>query len=228
MHVVYQRLIAVVALLILIKAPLPLRRSGSSSSSMAAAVAAGSPSKRARTEAAAGRPRALILATGGTVDKAYPRLTGGWAFEIGEPAAGRILERVTPPGFDYSVQSVCAKDSQEITDDDRTKLLASCESADCDWIVVTHGTDTMIETAQFLGRRQREEGSKLASKRICLTGSMRPERFVDTDAHFNLGVCFGALSLASPGVYVCMNGRVHSWDAVVRDLESGAFSPLTN
>eukprot|EP00933_Yihiella_yeosuensis_P064306 TRINITY_DN67652_c0_g1_i1.p1 TRINITY_DN67652_c0_g1~~TRINITY_DN67652_c0_g1_i1.p1 ORF type:complete len:194 (+),score=30.93 TRINITY_DN67652_c0_g1_i1:74-655(+) len=167
-------------------------------------------------------PEVLIVATGGTLDKAYPRLTGGWAFEIGEPAAGRCLERVTPPGFKYSILGVCAKDSQEITDEDRLKVLNACLESSAQWVVVTHGTDTLIETAQYLARHYNKE---LPPKKICLTGAMRPERFVDTDAHFNLGVCFGALSVVEPGVYVCMNGRVRAWDAVERNMETGAFGP---
>ena len=76
-------------------------------------------------------------------------------------------------------------------------------------MVVTHGTDTLIETAAFLAR---SHADSFPDKVICVTGAMRPERFVDTDAQFNLGVCFGALDCAAPGVYVCMNGRVRSWN----------------
>ncbi|CAJ1370765.1 unnamed protein product [Effrenium voratum] len=155
---------------------------------------------------------------------AYPRSTGGWAFEIGEPAVGRILERVTPQGFTWELTSVCAKDSQEITDDDRAALLSACETSSSTCIIITHGTDTLIETAKYLGSQHRAHPG-LGAKRICLTGAMRPERFVDTDAHFNLGVCFGVLNVCAPGVYVCMNGRAFPWDAVARDMESGAFLP---
>lgn len=161
------------------------------------------------------------MATGGTIDKAYPRTTGGWAFEIGEPAAPRILERVTPAGFSYSVTSACAKDSQEITDTDRESILDCCAKASASRVVVTHGTDTLVETASYLGRRHAE---LMPEKVVCITGAMRPERFVDSDAHFNMGVCFGALALAPPGVYVCMNGAVHPWAGAGRDLETGLFT----
>merc|ERR1711933_566606 len=107
----------------------------------------------------------------------------------------------------------------ELTAVDREAILLACIEAAADRIIVTHGTDTLIDTAQFLGRRQQQ----LAGKRICVTGAMLPERFVDSDAHFNLGVCFGALSLAAPGIYVCMNGSVHPWDRVGRDTRTGLF-----
>jgi len=93
-----------------------------------------------------------------------------------------------------------------------------------EWILVTHGTDTMVETARYLGTRHKEV---LPTKSVCITGAMRAERFVDTDAHFNFGVCLGALSVASPGVYLCMNGLVYSWDAVQRDMETGLFVAVT-
>lgn len=147
-------------------------------------------------------------------------MTGGWGFEIGDPAAGRILDRVFPAGFSFEVHSVCAKDSQEISDADRSQILNACEEWPGDQIIITHGTDTLVETACYLGNR----AGNLATKRICLTGAMLPEKFVDTDAHFNMGVCFGALDVAMPGIYVCMNGRVREWSSVGRDLNSGIFT----
>mmetsp|Transcript_50232 Transcript_50232/g.93850 ORF Transcript_50232/g.93850 Transcript_50232/m.93850 type:complete len:195 (+) Transcript_50232:90-674(+) len=173
-------------------------------------------SKRPRLTA----PDVTVVATGGTIDKAYPRLTKGWAFEIADPAAPRIFERVTPPEFTFSVKPVCAKDSQEITDSDREAMLQACVSAESKWLILTHGTDTMVETARYLGK---EHVAKMPGKTVCITGAMRPERMVDTDAHFNLGVVLGALNMAAPGVYLCMGGKVHTWDAVERDLTSGRF-----
>ncbi|CAE7234870.1 LOC106176956 [Symbiodinium sp. CCMP2592] len=99
------------------------------------------------------RPCILVIATGGTIDKAYPRVTGGWGFEIGDPAAGRILDRIFPAGFSFEVQSVCAKDSQEISDTDRSQILKACEEWPGDQIIITHGTDTLVETACYLGHR---------------------------------------------------------------------------
>eukprot|EP00929_Paragymnodinium_shiwhaense_P085901 TRINITY_DN46375_c0_g1_i1.p1 TRINITY_DN46375_c0_g1~~TRINITY_DN46375_c0_g1_i1.p1 ORF type:complete len:421 (+),score=60.39 TRINITY_DN46375_c0_g1_i1:129-1265(+) len=174
---------------------------------------------------AATRRRLTIAATGGTIDKAYPRLHGGWAFEIDEPAAGKILDRVTPSVLDYSITSVCKKDSQEITDEDREKLLLECERAESDWIIVTHGTDTLCQTARYLGQSHRE---RLAGKAIVLTGAMRPERLVDTDAHFNIGACIGLLNGCEPGVYLCMNGMAHNWQAAERDLNTGLFITARN
>lgn len=165
-------------------------------------------------------PHVTIVATGGTIDKAYPRLTKGWAFEIADPAAERIFERITPPGFTFSVVPICAKDSQEVTDADRESMLQACIAAEGKWLIVTHGTDTMVETAQYLGKQHHV---KMPGKTICITGAMRPERMVDTDAHFNMGVTFGALNMATPGVYLCMGGIVHPWDNVHRDLSTGSF-----
>eukprot|EP00438_Fugacium_kawagutii_P007994 Skav234600 [mRNA] locus=scaffold5214:226187:246766:- [translate_table: standard] len=118
--------------------------------------------------------KVLLITTGGTIDKVYPRTTGGWGFEIGEPA----VDRTHGCGTDRDPQMETAWPSKNI--------------------VITHGTDTLIETAKFLGSKLAAEGGKrgedamvwlgsLTDQRICLTGAMRPERFVDSDAHFNLG-----------------------------------------
>ncbi|HTH72033.1 MAG TPA: asparaginase domain-containing protein [Candidatus Pristimantibacillus sp.] len=156
----------------------------------------------------------LFLQTGGTIDKDYPRLTRGFAFEITMPAVKRILSRVSPI-FNYTVKTVLRKDSTEITDKDRQNILAACISAAADKIIVTHGTDTMIETAEVLAR--------VPDKVIILTGAMRPEKFSDSDAPFNVGVAIGALQVLRPGVYVAMNGRVYSWDKIARDHTTGQF-----
>jgi len=156
----------------------------------------------------------LFLQTGGTIDKDYPRLTKGFAFEITVPAVKRILPRINPT-FDYTVKTVLRKDSQEITDKDRQKIVAVCASAAADKIIVTHGTDTMIETAAAL--------ADVPGKVIVLTGSMRPEKFSDSDAPFNIGVAIGAAQVLQPGVYIAMNGRVYPWAKVARDYTTGQF-----
>merc|ERR1712039_701115 len=121
------------------------------------------------------------------------------------------------------------KDSTEINDEDRLKMFEACKQTPCESIIITHGTDTLIDTAAFLGKRIKESSNddSLRNKRVCLVGAMRPERSVDTDAHFNLGVCFGVCAAAAPGVYLCMNGRAHNWDAVERDSSTGAWVPKT-
>ena len=156
----------------------------------------------------------LFIQTGGTIDKDYPRLIKGFAFEITVPAVKRILPRVNPV-FDYTVKSVLRKDSQDITDKDRQKIVAACMSAAADKIIVMHGTDTMIETATALAGVQ--------DKVIVLTGAMRPEKFSDSDAPFNIGVAVGAVQVLRPGVYVAMNGCVYPAAKVARNNATGQF-----
>jgi L-asparaginase len=156
----------------------------------------------------------LFLQTGGTIDKDYPRTTQGYAFEITTPAVERMLPRVNP-AFTYTIQTVLRKDSQEITDVDRQNIVDACTASQIDKIIITHGTDTMIETAAALGQ--------VPNKTIVLTGSMRPEKFSDSDAPFNIGAAIGALNILPPGVYLCMNGRVYAWNKVDRDLTTGQF-----
>ncbi len=156
----------------------------------------------------------LFIQTGGTIDKDYPRTTKGYAFEITTPAVERILPRVNPT-FEYQVITVLRKDSQEITDDDRQKIVDACAASQIDKIVITHGTDTMIETAAAL--------ATIPNKTIVITGSMRPEKFSDSDAPFNIGAAIGALNVLAPGVYITMNGRVHAWNKIDRDSTTGQF-----
>jgi L-asparaginase len=152
----------------------------------------------------------LFLQTGGTIDKDYPRTRRGHAFEIADPAVQRVLDRVHP-AFDYSITTVAKKDSLELTDEDRQRIHQACVSAPADRIVITHGTDTMIDTARAL--------AGIAGKVIVLTGAMRPERFSNSDAAFNVGLAVGAAQSLPPGVYVAMHGGVHPWDAVGRSSD---------
>lgn len=155
-----------------------------------------------------------FIQTGGTIDKDYPRSTKGWAFEIAEPAVTRILEKLNP-SFDYEVFSVLKKDSLEITDDDRQQLLDFCRKLDSDKIIITHGTDTMIETGRYL--------SNLKNKVIILTGAMRPERFANSDAAITVGTAIGAVNVLTEGVFVAMHGVVIAVDKVQRNLKDGRF-----
>ncbi len=156
----------------------------------------------------------LFIQTGGTIDKDYPKTTKGYAFEISEPAIKRILEKVNP-SFEYEILSVLKKDSLDITESDREKIYNSCKKSKIDKIIITHGTDTMIETAKKLG--------SLKNKTIIITGSMRPERFSNSDASFNIGTAIGAINILENGIYISMHGRVYSWDKVNRNMETGQF-----
>jgi len=155
-----------------------------------------------------------FVQTGGTIDKDYPRSTKGYAFEIAGPAYLRLLDRLKPV-FQFQSVPVLQKDSMEITAQDRLLLLDTINKLDNDRIIITHGTDTMLDTAQVL--------AGVVGKTIVITGAMRPERFVDSDAPINLGVAVGAVQVLEPGVYIAMNGLVTRWDLVMRNMESGQF-----
>ena len=157
----------------------------------------------------------LFVQTGGTIDKDYPKAIAGYAFEITEPAVKGILSKINP-SFDFEIVSLMKKDSLDITDDDRRKLYDTCKSADTDKIIITHGTDTIIETAKYL--------SALKNKTIILTGAFKPEKFKDSDAEFNLGFAIGALNKSENGVYIAMNGGLFECNKVKRDLSNGRFS----
>lgn len=147
--------------------------------------------------------RIIVITCGGTIDKDYPRATSGYAFEFGdEPAVARVLQRAQPLCVHVEVVCPMQKDSTEMTSDDRETLRALLtEAAQGSRAIITHGTDTMIETARFLHAPAAQRGQT-----VVLTGAMRPERFTESDAHFNLGVAIGAVQLLPAGAYVCMNG----------------------
>lgn len=149
----------------------------------------------------------LFLQTGGTIDKDYPSGDDnhGYGFEITTPAYERILKRVNP-SFEYETKAILQKDSLDITDEDRQSILQACKQSEAEKIVITHGTDTMIQTAALL--------AELTNKTIVLTGAMLPELFKDSDADFNLGCAVGAVTSCQPGVYIAMNGSLMGWDEV--------------
>ena len=156
----------------------------------------------------------VFVQTGGTIDKDYPKTEKGYAFEIAETAVKRILQKVNP-NFDFEIIPLLKKDSLDITEKDRKKIHEVCQKADSDKIVVTHGTDTIIETAKKL--------SDIKNKVIVLTGAMRPEKFSDSDASFNVGTAIGAINILKNGVYIAMNGRIHPWHNVKRNPKTGQF-----
>jgi len=156
----------------------------------------------------------VFVQTGGTIDKDYPRSIGGYAFEIDIPAFLRILKHINP-AFTYEIVPAFRKDSTDIEPDDRAALKDLIEGTTATHFVITHGTDTMKDTAEVL--------SSIRDKIIVLTGALRPERFKETDADFNLGVAVGAVQTLEPGVYIAMSGRVYPWDKVEHEEESGRF-----
>ena len=158
--------------------------------------------------------RITFIQTGGTIDKDYPKTTKGYAFEISEPAVKRILEKLNT-SFEYEILSVIKKDSLDIIEEDREKILKACKNAKNEKIIITHGTDTMIETSERL--------SSIKDKTIIITGAMRPERFSNSDAPINVGLAIGAINVLKNGVYIAMHGKVLPWDKCKRDVKTGQF-----
>lgn len=138
-----------------------------------------------------------VLTAGGTIDKVY--FDAGSEFQVGPPMIAELLKEANVT-FDFSIESVLAKDSLEFTDADRRIIRDRVAACAGERVLITHGTDTMIETARAL------EG--IAGKTIVLTGSMQPARFRNTDAGFNIGCAVVAVQVLPPGVYLAINGRV--------------------
>ena len=156
-----------------------------------------------------------FIQTGGTIDKDYPKTTKGYAFEFGEPATRRILEKLNP-SFEYEILTTCQKDSLEITNVDRQDLVNLINENSADKFIITHGTDTMMETANFIF-------PKISNKVIVLTGAMRPEQFSNSDAPINVGGAIAATQVLEPGVYLFMTGILKSCVEIKRNMETGKF-----
>lgn len=157
----------------------------------------------------------VFIQTGGTIDKDYPHTTKGWAFEFGEPAFNRIIEKLNP-SFEFDVVTSCQKDSLEITDQDRQDLTDLINSQDSNKFIITHGTDTMMETATYLSER-------IGDKLIVITGAMRPERFSNSEAPINLGCAIATANLIEKGVFIAMHGIVKTHSEINRNLETGKY-----
>jgi L-asparaginase len=157
----------------------------------------------------------IFIQTGGTIDKDYPHTTKGWAFEFGEPAINRILEKLNP-SFQFEVLTSCQKDSLEITDEDRKSLAELIQNHKENKFIITHGTDTMVETATYLNER-------IKNKLIVITGAMRPERFSNSEASINVGCAIATANLMEKGVFIAMHGVVKAHSEIKRDLQTGKF-----
>ncbi|MBN8569508.1 MAG: asparaginase [Ignavibacteria bacterium] len=141
----------------------------------------------------------LIVTTGGTIDKIY--FDDKSDFQVGDPQIGRILEELGV-AFRFTVIPIIRKDSLHITEGDRELLRATIAAQSTRHVLVTHGTDTMVDTAKVL--------AGLDDKTIVMTGALNPARFRGSDAEFNIGTAVGAVQSLPPGVYIAMNGRI--WD----------------
>jgi L-asparaginase len=157
-----------------------------------------------------------ILITGGTFDKTYDEIHGRLFFKDSHLPEMLNLGRSR---LDVEVRTLMMIDSLEMTDADRAIIAQQCKAAEGDRIVITHGTDTMAETARFL------EG-RVAGKTVVLTGAMIPYKFGSSDGLFNLGSALAFVQVLPPGVYVAMNGRCFAAGTVMKNKKTGSFEEL--
>lgn len=154
-----------------------------------------------------------ILLTGGTIDKHYNESNGELDFT--ETHIPELLE-LGRNHSDIEIEQPLFLDSLEMTDKDRQIILQACRKTQQDKILITHGTDTMVETATVLANQPMD-------KTIVLVGAMIPFVFKHSDADFNMGFALGALQCLPFGVYVAMNGKVFDWDKVIKNRDLGVF-----
>lgn len=154
-----------------------------------------------------------ILVTGGTFDKEYNELTGELYFQRTHTLDMLKLGRCN---LEVEIETLMMIDSLQMTAADREAILAHCQAAAECRIVITHGTDTMEQTANVLGPR-------ITDKTIVLTGAMVPYTFGSSDGMFNLGTALAFVQTLPPGVYVAMNGRCFRWDSVTKNRQLGVF-----
>ena len=157
-----------------------------------------------------------FVTTGGTIDKIY--FDEMSQFEVGESQVKHILTEGLV-SFDYDIVSLFRKDSLELTDDDRQELREYVENDDASLYVISHGTDTMVETADAL--------SGIPGKTIVLTGALSPARFKTTDAIFNVGMAVAAVQSVEPGVYIAMSGQVFEAGKVRKNREENRFENIS-
>ena len=157
-----------------------------------------------------------ILVTGGTFDKEYNERTGQLFFRDTNVAEMLNLGRCR---LEVSIRTIMMVDSLEMTDADRDLIVQNCLQSSEDRIVITHGTDTMTETAAAVA-------GAVPGKTIVLTGAMIPYAFGSSDGLFNLGSALSFVQVLPPGVYLAMNGKCFPWDRVRKNRERGEFEEL--
>jgi L-asparaginase len=156
-----------------------------------------------------------IFAVGGTIDKEY--FDRKSKYEVGKPTIGEILKEAHV-NFKYSITSMLHKDSLDMTDQDRQMVYERVAADRHRHIVLTHGTDTMIQTAKKL--------QTIADKTIVLTGALAPARFKSSDAVFNIGCAIAAVQILGSGSYIVMNGRIFHPDKVKKNLDRNRFETI--
>jgi L-asparaginase len=156
-----------------------------------------------------------IYTVGGTIDKVY--FDRKSTYEVGEPKIGEILKEANV-NLLYEISPIFHKDSLDMTEEDRQMIFDKVSSDEHRHIVLTHGTDTMIQTAKKL--------SSIPEKVIVLTGAMEPARFKYSDAAFNIGCAVAAVQILKPGAYIAMNGRIFNSDRVGKNQEQNWFEEI--
>ena len=157
----------------------------------------------------------LIVTTGGTIDKVY--FDDKSDYQVGEPQIGKILQELGV-AFRFRVVPVLRKDSLHIDAADRQLVRDTIAANDARHVLVTHGTDSMVETARVL--------ASLPDRTIVLTGALNPARFRGSDAEFNIGTAVGAVQSLPPGVYIAMNGRIWDPAKVRKNVEANRFEAI--
>jgi L-asparaginase len=162
--------------------------------------------------------RIRILVTGGTFDKEYDELSGRLFFK--ETHLPEMLRRGRCM-VDVQLETVLMIDSLDMTEADRARIVDRARDCSESAVVISHGTDTMVDTARAIA------GARLSEKTIVLTGAMVPYAFGSSDGLFNLGSALSFAQVLPPGVYVAMNGQHFRWDAVLKNKATGCFERIT-
>jgi L-asparaginase len=157
-----------------------------------------------------------LYITGGTFDKEYNELNGKLFFEDTHVPEMLDLGRCK---LDVNIRTLMMVDSLEMSEEDRNIIVHNCLQAEEDKIVITHGTDTMVETAKQLAE-------KVSGKTIILTGAMIPYKFGSSDGLFNLGAALAFVQTLPHGVYIAMNGKYFNWNNVRKNKELGLFETI--
>lgn len=153
-----------------------------------------------------------IITTGGTIDKIYYDKKND--YQVGDPFIVDLLKKMNF-SVDYSVNSLMRIDSLDMTIRERNQIYEHIKDLATEKILITHGTDTIIDTALYL--------KKIKNKTIVLTGSLKPALFIDNDATFNIGCALTAVQTLEKGIYIVMNGRIFNPEKVTKNIEKNMF-----
>ena len=157
-----------------------------------------------------------IFATGGTFDKEYNEINGKLFFK--KTHLSELLE-LGRSQLNVKIETLMMVDSLEMTEDSKKHIVEKCKEEKTDRIIITHGTDTMVDTAALLSK-------SIKDKTIILTGAMIPIKFGSSDGLFNLGSALSFIQVIDPGIYITMNGRYFQWDNVKKNKKLGIFERI--